>query len=601
VSAPVLPCPGGPGPADPEGLGREFRAWEDALGSDADMTTAVKDEALRGCCWAGGSLGWRRYDDQLGTWPAVPEEDIIERVRRWMLKTRVYCMTKARDEAAGGRSTDYWDGLAAGWKKAATASKITAVTKLARGACYVSPSEFDTHPDLANAPNGVIDLRTGVLHPHSPALLLTQVTGAAYVPGARHPDIDKALEAIPADIRAYAQLRYGQAATGWKPPDDVIDVQHGGGENGKTTVLAAMSSALGDYAQVLPTKLLFISPEAHSTELMTLRGVRLGIIEELPEEHQLSVAAIKIASAGTITARLVHKDNVTFENACSLVVSTNYRPQIRETDHGTWRRLEGSIPYPFTFRKPHEAIRDQCDRPGDPTLRERVKADKGERAEAMLAWLVAGAMAWYAGERAGGGSGRWLREPMTMGQPPQRVRDDVREWRESCDLLFRYMGEHLAWDRGAHVIAEELMEDFNGWITGRGHRPWSAELFTARWDKHSEVRDHHVVKIRPRAGKEAGLSRPAGAGWKAVPGRYQAWAGVGFQVSEDDGKIDVNAAQTTVGSGWSGPKQSSSREALHREVSAGPDPPDQRSSENRDEPGAERAMWERLYRLGGDK
>lgn len=71
-----------------------------------------------------------------------------------------------------------------------------------------------------------------------------------------------------------------------------------------------------------------------------------------------------------------------------------------------------NAPNPYTFRKPHEHIRDDNDRRGDPTLRERVKTDKGERAAAMLAWLVAGAMRWYAGEPG--------RAPMTHGPAPER-------------------------------------------------------------------------------------------------------------------------------------------------------------------------------------
>jgi hypothetical protein len=245
--------------ADPEGLGRKFRPWQDALSSDADMTTAVKQLVLKDCCWAGSSLGWRRYDGGNGTWAAAAEEQVTEDIRHWMLGMRAYCMQAAAAELGKGKGGDYWAGLADGWRKAATAPKMTAVTRLARGACYVSPSEFDTHPDLLNCPNGIVDLRTGTLLDHSPALRFTQVTGADYTPGAEHEDITKALEAIPADVRGYAQLRYGQAITGYKPPDDVIDVQHGQGENGKTTIMAAIRNALGDYAEMLPVRLLYLT------------------------------------------------------------------------------------------------------------------------------------------------------------------------------------------------------------------------------------------------------------------------------------------------------------------------------------------------------
>jgi len=52
-----------------------------------------------------------------------------------------------------------------------------------------------------NCPNGVGDLITGKRLDHSPDYLFTKVAGAGWVPGARHPDIDQALEAIPAEVR----------------------------------------------------------------------------------------------------------------------------------------------------------------------------------------------------------------------------------------------------------------------------------------------------------------------------------------------------------------------------------------------------------------
>jgi putative DNA primase/helicase len=551
-------------PQQPGGLKAPGSDWmHDPLKSDAEAAQVAAEMALPGCCWAGG-LGWRRYNRKLGTWPAVPEEDIIEQIRLWVLGSIKVILEKAAAEAASGddKGSEHHRKVAGEWHKLGSAGRLAGITRLARGICHVPAERFDTHPDLMNTPGGVVDLRTGKPGKHDPSLLLTQVAGVGYVPGARHPDIDKALEAIPEDVRAYAQLRYGQAITGYKPPDDVIDVQHGQGENGKTTILAAIKNAVGDYAEVLPTKLLYINPGTHSTELMSLRGMRVGIIEELPEEHQLAVAAIKIATAPRITARLVHKDNVTFDNVCALIISTNYRLQIRETDHGTWRRLEGSIPYPYTYRKPHEGIRDENDRRGDPTLRERVMTDKGERAQAMLAWLVEGAMRWYAGEPG--------RPAMTMGQPPQRVRQDVAAWRESCDLVYGYIAEQLVWDGRAHVISDDLLELFNGRIQARGHRRWAAETFTARFGAHSEVREHKVTKARIRAGQEGEPSRPPGWGQDGLPGQYTAWFGVRFRTIQDE--------ETAGGAGCAGPKQTSLYEAKSGEFINSPAHPAQRSS-----------------------
>lgn len=368
---------------------------------------------------------------------------------------------------------------------------------------------------------------TGELGKHDPDLLLTKVAGADYVPGYRHPDIDRALEAIPAEVRAYAQLRYGQGLTGHKPPDDVISVQHGTGENGKTTVMMAIQNAAGGYCDVLPAHLLLADPEAHTTDLMTLRGVRFGIIEELPEEHHLSVNRIKISTAPKITARLVHKNNVTFDNGCSMFISTNYRLQVRETDHGTWRRLEGLIPYPYTFRKPHEPLAYTDDRRGDGTLRERIKIDAdGLRAQAMLAWLAEGARRWYAGEPG--------REPWTMGEPPERVKEEVADWREACDVLFAFMTDHLEFAAGGHAPADDLLAAFNDWQRGHGRERWGSELFATRFGAHDECRRNGVAKKKGirLGGTHGDPSRPSWMHMGPLGKQYAAWLGVSFRNEE---------------------------------------------------------------------
>ncbi len=53
--------------------------------------------------------------------------------------------------------------------------------------------ELDAHPHLLNVRNGVVDLRTGDLEPHDPALMFTMLAGADYDPKARHDDVDAML------------------------------------------------------------------------------------------------------------------------------------------------------------------------------------------------------------------------------------------------------------------------------------------------------------------------------------------------------------------------------------------------------------------------
>ena len=80
---------------------------------------------------------------------------------------------------------------------------------------------------------------------HAHGLLLTKVTEVDYVAGATHSDWDKALTALNAVEADWLQIRLGQGLTGHPPPDDVLVVLEGSGENGKSTILDACSTARG--------------------------------------------------------------------------------------------------------------------------------------------------------------------------------------------------------------------------------------------------------------------------------------------------------------------------------------------------------------------
>ena len=329
---------------------------------------------------------------------------------------------------------------------------------------------------------------------------------------------DAALRAIPDDVLTWYQIRAGQGITGHTPPDDLLLVQIGGGENGKSTITAGIGAALGDYFVTLSHRVLLASPDAHPTELMDLRGARFALMEETPEERRLSVVRLKtIVGTPTITARRIRRDPVTFTATHSLFLSTNYLPAVEETDHGTWRRL-AALRFPYRWRKPGEPLVTEHDRHGDPGLRDRIQyGDQGQH-EAVLAWLVEGAVAWY---RAG----------KVMPPLPERVARDTFDWRADADIVLAYMRDRLVFDPDACVMVAELRDDFNDWITERGHRPWSDRLFSTRFGGHSETQAHDVIKKSAR-NTHPGLSRrvvTVPGAWNPPPAVFKAWCGVRFR------------------------------------------------------------------------
>lgn len=397
-------------------------------------------------------------------------------------------------------------------------SKAADVLYFLRGLLSVDIARFDALPDLLNCANGVVDLRTGDLKPHDAAYAFTKITPVNYVPAALSDDWNAALEAVPEDVRDWLQERYGQAATGHMVSDDRLVIQQGNGSNGKSTIEDAIASALGDFATQIPEKALTGNSSDHPTDMMTLRGARLAVIEELPEGKHLPTKRLKdLVGTKRITARAMRQDFVTFTASHSLFVNSNYVPQVAETDHGTWRRL-ALVKFPYRFVGPGERQLSIHDRVGDPGIRARLMQPKA--LEAVLAWLVWGAVRWYEQDR-------------TFSDMPASVTMDTQAWREDADLILAYANARLVFDPSASALSKEVFEDFSDWLKDSGRQPWTDATFTARLGGHELAEKNGVKKAKQRTASLM-LSRRFGPNLsEQLPTQANVWGGLRFKTGAD--------------------------------------------------------------------
>jgi putative DNA primase/helicase len=474
--------------------------------SDARLADRVADAVLTGqFCWTEG-LGWLKWDGR--RWASVPEAAPVEAVRRYFIEWH----GRAARRGADTTLLKALSGLL-------SRTKIANVLALTKGIVLADAADFDRHPDLLNVGNGVVSLTTGILAEHDPALLMTKITAVDFHANAVHADWRAALAAVPPEVGDWLQVRVGQAASGHMTPDDLLVIGQGGGANGKTTIFGGILRALGDHAVIVPERVLLTNPGDHPTELMTLLGARLALMEETPEARHLSVKRLKdTVGTQTMSARLIRGNNVTWDATHSLMLTTNYPPRIDETDHGTWRRL-ALVRFPYMFVDPDRGALSGHERRGDPLLRERLKDGRQGQHEAILAWIVEGARRWYAADRI-------------MPAMPERVRRDTAAWRSEADLIFGFIRDRLVFDTGRLIETADMLADFNEWAAGLGGKPWGDQTFTVRFGGHSEVEAHNVTKDRTT--KTAGLSRRTGDFGGAPTGQIRAWSGVRFCTRADD-------------------------------------------------------------------
>jgi len=488
--------------------------------TDAGLAEIVAAKVLRGRFIQVHGFGWLRWT---GThWHECGDGPPTEAVRKFVMGMIRFFAKKLTADPANGDLLESIDA----WKKIASRSRITAILALAGNLVEIEADRLDADPDLLNTPSGIADLRTGELTPHEPAQLMTRITqgeyrldgdGTAYT----HPDVEQALTALPEDEREWFQRRIGQAITGRPTPDGVVPVLQGGGENGKSALTTGgLVPALGGYATMASAKLFAATEKGseHSTEVADLRGRRLVIGEELTERRSLNMTVLKrIMDTPRLKARYIRQDNIEFAATHSLFITTNYRPVIAETDHGTWRRLALLI-FPFTYRKTDVEVVLGTDRRGDPLLKQRIADGDDGQHDALVTWAVRGAIACYA-------------DPGTALLPTAKVAADTLDWRAEADRVLGYWCERLIPSDDTAILVEELLTDFNDWLSAGGHHQWPIETFTARFANHTETQQNRVEKRRVRNPRK--VSHRYGASTQ-IKGQPRVWKGVRFRRAEDD-------------------------------------------------------------------
>jgi P4 family phage/plasmid primase-like protien len=433
------------------------------VGVEGDIAELVAVNVLHGRFRYVAGLGWHEYVG--GRWAELPKtSNVVHDVVREFLKQRV-------DDLRAEQRREQ----ALLWKAAMTHNHLKAVVSLCRdmNGVLADPSDLDKGEDIVNVQNGVLDLRTGMLRRHQPGLLLTRQTGAPYDPDAQSDTWHQVLASVPADALPWLQVRIGQALSGWYEDSLVLAV--GGGMNGKSAFMAAIMRAFGSYAGMISHRVLLTgSSSQHPTELMDLRGLRLAVLEETPEEGILDTHQLKtIIGTPQITARRMRQDSITFKTSHTLFINTNHFPMVNTTDHGTWRRLT-ALKFPYKFINPGtaEELREG-ERWGDPDLKSRIERD-ADLPAAALAWAVQGALRWYA-DRA------------VLHALPDIVRGDTEEWRATSDIGYQFAIEYLEVDPHALIPSTYLAEKFNEFLAVQGKKRWSTQLVATRLPKSIEA------------------------------------------------------------------------------------------------------------------
>ncbi|MFE7624288.1 phage/plasmid primase, P4 family [Streptomyces sp. NPDC057509] len=308
----------------------------------------------------------------------------------------------------------------------------------------VRASDFDARHDLLSVENGTIDLRTGKLHPHTPADMITKRLDVAYHPDAPaerwHRFLTEVFPGHP-DLPDYMRRLVGYGITG-STSEHCFAFMHGQGSNGKSVFLDALIHVFKGVTQAtqFSTFEKSVNVGQASPELASLRGARLVTASETEKYSRLAEALVKQLTGGDpITCRFLNQNPFTYTPSFLLLVAGNFKPAILSQDEGTWRRVK-LIPFDATFSY---ALGNK-----DVTLPQQLR----DEAEGVLAWAVAGAVEWYA-------SG--------LGEPSS-VATATQAYRESEDRLAEFLNARCVRSDDVRVAPMAIRRAYAEWAEDAG-------------------------------------------------------------------------------------------------------------------------------------
>lgn len=267
--------------------------------------------------------------------------------------------------------------------KLASSSTVGGVDRLARSdRQHASTSdEWDRDPWLANAPGGVIDLRTGQVRAHDRADRMTKIATAT--PNGTCPRWLAFLADITEndrDLMVYLQRVIGYCLTG-VTSEHALFFLYGTGANGKSVFVNVITTILGDYAANAPMDTFMETrSDRHPTDLAGLRGARFVSSIETEQGRRWNESKVKAITGGDkVSARFMRQDFFEYVPQFKLVIAGNHKPSIRNVDEAMKRRLHL---IPFTVTIPPEKR--------DGKLTEKLLKER----DGILAWAVEGCGLW---------------------------------------------------------------------------------------------------------------------------------------------------------------------------------------------------------------
>jgi P4 family phage/plasmid primase-like protien len=298
-------------------------------------------------------------------------------------------------------------------------SVLTLLAKVSR--TYVTEDgAFDPPANILGVANGDVDLVTGEFLAPSRRRMVTRASSVEYDAEAKCPLWRKTVaECLGGkDVARFFQKLVGYIATG-SNRESIFPILYGNGCNGKSTIINTLAAVFGEYAKAMQPETLASfksgsgSAGAARADLIDLIGARFVFAQESAQGARLDTATVKaLTGKDAVKARRLYgREMEEIHPQWTILLSTNYKPEILEMDYGTWRRII-AIHFPRNFDKDPDCVRDK-------DLDRKLLLEL----PGILNWVIEGAVAYYA-------------EGLT---PPASVEADTKRYHKESDFVAQWV------------------------------------------------------------------------------------------------------------------------------------------------------------------
>jgi putative DNA primase/helicase len=315
--------------------------------------------------------------------------------------------------------------------------------------------QWDRHVWLLACTNGVLDLRTGELHPGRPEDYIRTVTPTDWT-GIQTPaprweqfltEVFEDREPVQrTELIAFLQRMLGYGITGDVSEHVFLMLYGEEGRNGKDTMQHLLSSVLGEMSSAISKDVLlesgrFRSAGSATPHIRDLHGKRLAWASESEKGARFSVGQVKeYSGGGDIPARGLYEKHITkVKPTHLLILLTNHKPYADAEEKAFWDRLR-LITFNMRFVDAPAAANE---RQKDTKLWHTLEGETS----GILAWLVRGCL-------------EWQRQGLST---PQAVLLDGEQYRREQDIVDLFLSECCVLQDQATVAASMLFEAYVAW------------------------------------------------------------------------------------------------------------------------------------------